>query len=115
MVPEWRPSSPLSTGPTLFFAVGPTSWHGAHFLNEVAPALRSCAIARPAEIAVINVAIRSLFSIANGPSAGFDLDRVLRACEINGGACRAPCAGAHRASRNGARTRRPAAAPDRRR
>src|SRR6185503_918762 len=43
MVPDFRPSSPLSTGPTRFFASGPTRWQGRHFLNEVSPAARSCA------------------------------------------------------------------------
>ena len=48
-IPDLRPSIPLSTGPTLFFAVGPTSWHATHFLYELAPAVRSCATAVPTQ------------------------------------------------------------------
>src|ERR1700694_5801388 len=41
MVPDLRPSRPLSTGPTLFLAPSPTAWQGRHFLNEFSPAARS--------------------------------------------------------------------------
>src|SRR5262249_32274147 len=40
---DLRPSSPLSSGPTLFFAPSPTEWHGRHFLNDCSPAPTSCA------------------------------------------------------------------------
>src|SRR5689334_714438 len=45
MLPEWRPSRPLSTGPTLFLAPSPMAWQARHLLNEVLPAAASCASA----------------------------------------------------------------------
>ena len=48
MVPDLRPSSPLSTGPTLFLALSPTAWQARHLLNEVLPAATSCASAADA-------------------------------------------------------------------
>src|SRR6478736_9380656 len=50
MVPALRPIMSLSTGPTLFLASGPTSWHARDFLNTSAPSLGSpsCATAAPA-------------------------------------------------------------------
>src|SRR6185295_5397540 len=45
MVPDLRPSSPFSTGPTLFLAPSPTAWQARHLLNEVLPASASCATA----------------------------------------------------------------------
>src|SRR6266850_807346 len=45
MVPDLRPLSPLSTGPTLFLAPSPTAWQARHLLNEVLPAATSCASA----------------------------------------------------------------------
>src|SRR5260370_25442058 len=49
MVPDWRPSRPLSRGPTLFAASGPIEWHGAHFRNELSPAVTSWASAAPVD------------------------------------------------------------------
>src|SRR5882672_8761189 len=49
MVPDWRPSRPLSRGPTLLAASGPIEWHGAHFRNEVSPAAASWASAAPVD------------------------------------------------------------------
>src|SRR5262249_60354617 len=37
-VPALRPSRPLSSGPSLFFAASPTSWQGLHFRKEASPA-----------------------------------------------------------------------------
>src|SRR3977135_4325162 len=51
MVPDLRPSSPLSTGPTLFLASSPTAWQGRHFLNASPPAATSWAKAAPADAA----------------------------------------------------------------
>src|SRR5215471_2617668 len=44
-VPAWRPSSPLSSGPTLFSAPGPTAWQGRHLKKERWPFSTSCAAA----------------------------------------------------------------------
>src|ERR1700730_13899214 len=51
VAPALRPSSPLSSGPTLFFAPSPTEWHGRHFLNDCSPAATSCAEAAAVEAA----------------------------------------------------------------
>src|SRR6185437_5122261 len=51
MLPDLRPSSPFSTGPTLFLAPSPTAWQARHLLNEVLPAAASCA---SAPVAVAN-------------------------------------------------------------
>src|SRR5215510_7923006 len=45
MLPDLRPSRPLSTGPTLFLAPSPTAWQARHLLNDVLPASASCASA----------------------------------------------------------------------
>ena len=39
------PSSPFSSGPTLFLAPSPIAWQARHLLNEVLPAAASCACA----------------------------------------------------------------------
>src|ERR1700756_3828978 len=44
MLPDLRPSMPLSTGPTLFLAPSPIAWQARHLLNDVLPAAASCAI-----------------------------------------------------------------------
>ena len=44
-LPDFRPSIPLSSGPTLFLAPSPIAWHGRHLLNEDLPAATSCASA----------------------------------------------------------------------
>src|SRR6185436_11342243 len=49
MVPDLRPSRPLSNGPTRFLAASPTVWQAAHFLNEVSPAATSPASATPTD------------------------------------------------------------------
>src|SRR5215813_3059691 len=61
MLPEWRPSRPLSTGPTLFLAPSPMAWQARHLLNEVFPASASCASAL--EAAVNEVTTTSAFKI----------------------------------------------------
>src|SRR5262249_1777862 len=55
-LPAWRPSRPLSSGPTLFFAPSPTEWQGRHFLNDCSPAATSCAEAAAVEAASANAA-----------------------------------------------------------
>src|SRR5215813_2694339 len=60
---------PLSSGPTLFFASGPTEWHGRHFLNEVSPAARSCASAG-AEVTAITAAASTNSLVMGGPFNG---------------------------------------------
>src|SRR5215216_5950236 len=61
MVPDLRPSSPFSTGPTLFLASAPTEWQGRHFLNEFSPAARSCAKALPAGARATTAASANLY------------------------------------------------------
>src|SRR5215813_556603 len=51
MLPAGRPFRPLSTGPTLLVASGPIEWHGAHFRNDVSPAVTSWASAAPVDTA----------------------------------------------------------------
>jgi hypothetical protein len=62
----------------LFFAVGPTSWQLTHFLNAVAPAVTSCALAAPADTAAtamaINIRFISSSPVLNG-RLGLSLDR----------------------------------------
>src|SRR5688572_31595004 len=69
MVPAFRPRSPLRVGPTLFFAVGPTSWQARHFLNtsspfstlaSVASALGAPAAASSNSMVVANTFIRGV-------------------------------------------------------
>src|SRR5262249_28250370 len=49
-VPDFRPSNPFNSGPTLFAAPSPTAWHGAHLRNDVSPAATSCASAADPEM-----------------------------------------------------------------
>src|SRR5215216_772468 len=69
MVPDLRPSSPLSTGPTLFLASSPTEWHGRHFLNDCSPAATSWANAPPVEAAstaAISINVLVMMAPLNG-------------------------------------------------
>src|SRR5438128_1323708 len=61
MVPDLRPSSPFSNGPTLFLASAPTEWQGKHFLKEFSPAARSCADALPTAVRATTVASAYLY------------------------------------------------------
>src|SRR5882724_12856131 len=63
MVPDLRPSRPLSTGPTLFLAPSPTEWQGRHFLNEFSPAATSCARAPADEPTTMTAANTKCFII----------------------------------------------------
>src|ERR1043165_6515453 len=93
MVPDLRPSSPLSTGPTLFLASSPTEWHGRHFLNEFSPAARSCAEAQALDATITMPAMAQLFIYGSFGTGGADarqsigyVGRVrmtLRACPVN--------------------------------
>src|SRR6476659_7645458 len=50
---------PLSSGPTLFLAPSPIAWQARHLLNEVLPAVASCACA-PDAAAMAAMTIRAL-------------------------------------------------------
>ena len=58
-MPDLRPSSPFSSGPTLFLAPSPIAWQARHLLNEVLPAAASCASA-PDAAAMAAMTIRAL-------------------------------------------------------
>src|SRR5262245_37913955 len=119
MDPEWRLSRPLRIGPTLFLAVGPSSWQGVHFLNDVAPAWRSCAKLRLVDAATTPAVIQSVFIISmilswrrDTSINRIDFDRLPRrqrpsssvSCvlQINADGSRVPCAAERRGSRNDA-------------
>src|ERR1043165_10054479 len=88
MVPDLRPSSPLSTGPTLFLASAPTEWQGRHFLNEFSPAARSCAEALPT--AAIRIAATAQAFISNSMIA--DVPPMVRYIGLVGMMLRQICA-----------------------
>src|ERR1700730_14863580 len=69
VAPALRPSSPLSSGPTLFFAPSPTEWQGRHFLNDCSPAATSCAEAAAVEAASA-IAARTARLITRVPFPG---------------------------------------------
>src|ERR1700728_427599 len=60
-VPEWRPSSPFSTGPILFSASSPMEWQGRHLWNEISPLATSWAHPALAEATIKPAAIISDF------------------------------------------------------
>src|SRR5215510_13316208 len=62
MLPDLRPSRPLSTGPTLFLAPSPTAWQARHLLNDVLPASASCASAL--EAAVVAAITNSVLKVS---------------------------------------------------
>jgi hypothetical protein len=68
--PAARPLSPLSWGPTLFFAPGPTEWQAAHFLNIFFPASASCAEATAGTATIIQVATTHLSIPISFPAIG---------------------------------------------
>src|SRR4029079_1727912 len=80
MVPDLRPSRPLSAGPTLFFASSPTAWQGLHLRKDCSPAARSCAFAIPIVAAIVNEAkitdFIMLFSLRS-PETIFGTDRAV--------------------------------------
>src|SRR5437868_12994281 len=95
MVPEWRPSRPLSTGPTLFFAPSPTAWHARHFLNDCSPAATSCAATAPVDAATMITAIAIVFiitlSIPTDDSDGLPSVPAGFLLAISNGGMGAPC------------------------
>src|ERR1700722_12140837 len=48
-MPECRPTTPLSTGPTMFLAPSPIWWQILHLEKTFSPAAASCAAAAPTE------------------------------------------------------------------
>src|SRR3954447_9008366 len=80
MVPDLRPSRPLSSGPTLLRASSPTEWQGLHLRKDCSPAARSWAFAIPIVAAIINEAKTSdfimLFSLRS-PETIFGTDRAV--------------------------------------
>src|SRR5436190_12739871 len=69
-MPDLRPSSPFSSGPTLFLAPSPVEWQGRHLLNDVLPAATSCACAldkAAAEHPMRITALKPVFFIVLSP------------------------------------------------
>ena len=44
MVPDLRPSSPFSSGPTLFLAPSPIAWQAMHLRNDFSPSATSLSV-----------------------------------------------------------------------
>src|SRR6266404_37909 len=66
-MPDLRPSSPLSCGPTLFWAPSPIAWQAMHLLKAVLPVAASCASALEAAAidAITTSALRVSFLIGH--------------------------------------------------
>src|SRR5215471_21489573 len=89
-VPAWRPSRPLSSGPTLFSALGPTAWQGRHLKKERWPFSTSCAAAfcNIAKLAVAAINAATARKVRVIPCILFDYEPRGRCGRMRADVCR---------------------------
>src|SRR3982074_600226 len=77
-MPDLRPSSPLSSGPTLFLAPAPIAWQAMHLLNDVLPAAASCASAADDDAMTTSAHRVSVFIVCSSWFRGLALRQFVR-------------------------------------